>query len=73
MALDRLEAAWTAFEGLSRSERREFMRSLKDWHLQRRIEAVASRGGDLGHVPPVQEFAAALATLDVAVLTRSDR
>ena len=72
MALDRLEAAWTAFEGLSRNERREFLRMLKDWHLQQRIEAIAARGGDLGRVPPVQEFAAAMATLDVASLTRSE-
>jgi hypothetical protein len=68
MALDRLEAAWTAFEALSRSERREFLRRVRDWHLQRRIEAVASRGGDYRHrrrVPPVPDLADALAEVSL--------
>ena len=68
MALDRLGAAWDAFGRLSASEKREFVRWLRDWHLQRRAAALAERGGHLGRVQPVQEFATVLAGLDVASL-----
>jgi hypothetical protein len=49
---DRLGVAWEAFRALSASERREFINLLRDWHLQRRIEAVAARGGSYGPRPP---------------------
>jgi hypothetical protein len=45
---DRLGVAWEAFRALSASERREFINMLREWHLARRIEAVAARGGNYG-------------------------
>ena len=45
VATDKLGRTWNDFLRLSRGERREFLVMLRDWHLQRRIEAVASRGG----------------------------
>ena len=67
-----MAVACEAFERLSRSERREYMRWLKDWHLQRRMAAVAARGGDTRRrVPPVMELASAMAQMDMRIL--SDR
>ena len=36
---------WDGFLRLTPGERRVFLDMLRAWHLQRRIEAVASRGG----------------------------
>jgi hypothetical protein len=43
--------AWEAFRALSAREQREFINLLREWHLERRIEAVAARGGSY-HRPP---------------------
>ena len=52
--MDRLELAWRAFQKLSRSERREFLRMVSDWQQQR-------RGDHREPAPPVQKLADALA------------
>jgi hypothetical protein len=53
MRTDKLAATWDGFLRLSRGERREFLTMLRDWHLQRRIEAVAARGGNYPYRGPV--------------------
>ena len=52
--MDRLTVAWTAFQKLSRSERREFMRMVGDWQQER-------RGDHPVPAPKVQQLADALA------------
>ena len=52
VATDKLGRTWNDFLRLSRGERREFLVMLRDWHLQRRIEAVASRGGNYPYRGP---------------------
>jgi hypothetical protein len=42
---DRLGRIWDTFLRLGPGERHQFLLLLRDWHLERRIEAVASRGG----------------------------
>jgi hypothetical protein len=49
---DKLGRTWNDFLRLSRGERREFLVMLRDWHLQRRIETVASRGGNYPYREP---------------------
>ena len=52
MRTDKLSVAWDGFLRLSPGERHQFLLLLRDWHLQRRIEAVASRGGDYPYRGP---------------------
>jgi hypothetical protein len=52
MRTDKLAATWDHFLRLSPGERRVFLDKLRYWHLQRRIEAVASRGGDFPYRGP---------------------
>jgi hypothetical protein len=52
MAPDRLGLAWESFEALSAGEQRAFINLLKEWHLERRINVLAARGGNYGRRPP---------------------
>jgi hypothetical protein len=49
---DRLGVAWEAFVRLSAADQREFIALLREWHLQRRIDALAARGSTYVHRPP---------------------
>jgi hypothetical protein len=44
MRTDKLVATWDGFLRMSPGERRVFLQWMRDWHLQRRIAAVAARG-----------------------------
>ena len=44
MRTDKLAATWDGFLRMSPGERRVFLQWMRDWHLQRRIAAVAARG-----------------------------
>ena len=52
MRTNKLAATWDGFLRLSPGERRVFLDMLRHWHLQRRIEAVASRGGNYPYRGP---------------------
>ena len=44
MRTDKLAATWDGFLRMTPGERRVFLQWMRDWHLQRRIAAVAARG-----------------------------
>jgi hypothetical protein len=50
---DRLGLAWENFRTLPARDQRAFVEMLRQWHLARRIEAVAARGGNYGYRSPL--------------------
>ena len=54
MRPDRLDRASNDFVRMTPGERKVFLDQLRRWHLQRRIEAVASRGFDYPYRGPTQ-------------------